>query len=55
MDRRISNEQVWKATTDYISSAMEAERPGYYLFWTTEHHFQHEGYEVIPNGIHVST
>ena len=25
------------------------------LFWTTEHHFQHEGYEVIPNGIHVST
>ena len=55
MDRRISNEQVWKATTDYISSAMEAERLGYDSFRTTEHHFQHEGYEVIPNGIHVST
>ena len=52
MDRRISNEQVWKATTDYISSPMEAERLGYDSFWTTEHHFQHEGYEVIPNGIH---
>ena len=55
MDRRISNEQVWKATTDYISSALEAERLGYDSFWTTEHHFQHEGYEVIPNGIQIST
>ena len=48
MDRRISNEQVWKATTDYVSSAVEAERLGYDSFWTTEHHFQHEGYEVDP-------
>ena len=55
MDRRVSNEQVWKATTDYISSAMEAERLAYDSFWTTEHHFQHEGYEVIPNGIQIST
>ena len=22
---------------------------GYYCFWTAEHHFQHEGYECIPN------
>ena len=55
MDRRITNEQAWKATTDYVSSAMEAERLGYDSFWTTEHHFQHEGYEVIPNGILLST
>ncbi len=55
MDRRCTNEQVWKATTDYVSSAMEAERLGYDSFWTTEHHFQHEGYEVIPNGIQLST
>ena len=28
---------------------------GYDSFWTTEHHFQYEGYEVIPNGIQLST
>ena len=54
-DRRCSNEQVWKATTDYVSSAQEAERLGYDSFWTTEHHFQYEGYEVIPNGLQIST
>jgi alkanesulfonate monooxygenase SsuD/methylene tetrahydromethanopterin reductase-like flavin-dependent oxidoreductase (luciferase family) len=55
MDRRYSNEQCWKATQDYVQSAMEAERLGYDSFWTTEHHFQYEGYEVIPNGIQLST
>src|SRR5829696_22662 len=55
MDRRGSNDQVWKATMDYVASAQEAERLGYDSFWTTEHHFQREGYEVIPNGILIST
>jgi alkanesulfonate monooxygenase SsuD/methylene tetrahydromethanopterin reductase-like flavin-dependent oxidoreductase (luciferase family) len=54
-DRRATNEQIWKATTDYVGSAIEAERLGYDSFWMTEHHFQHEGYEVIPNGIQIAT
>jgi alkanesulfonate monooxygenase SsuD/methylene tetrahydromethanopterin reductase-like flavin-dependent oxidoreductase (luciferase family) len=54
MDRRFSNEQCWRATLDYVNSAKEAERLGYDSFWTTEHHFQYEGYEVIPNGLLLS-
>jgi len=55
MDRRYDNEQVWKATTEYVASAIEADRLGFDSFWTTEHHFQYEGYEVIPNGLLIST
>ena len=55
MDRRYTNEQCWKATTDYVSSAIEADKLGFDSFWTTEHHFQYEGYEVVPNGIQLST
>ena len=55
MERRYSNEACWKATLDYINSAKEAERLGFDSFWTTEHHFQYEGYEVIPNGLQIST
>jgi len=55
MDRRSSNDECWAATLDYVNSAIEAERLGYDSFWTTEHHFQYEGYEVIPNGLLIST
>ncbi len=55
MDRRYSNEAAWKATMDYVNSAIVADRLGFDSFWTTEHHFQYEGYEVIPNGIQIST
>jgi len=55
MDRRSDNEACWNATLDYVNSAQEAERLGFDSFWTTEHHFQHEGYEVIPNGVLIST
>ena len=55
MDRRYTNDECWKATLDYVNSAKEAERLGFDSFWTTEHHFQYEGYEVIPNGLLIST
>ena len=46
MDRRFTNEQCWDATLKYIDAAVEADRMGYDSFWTTEHHFQYEGYEI---------
>ena len=55
MDRRYSNEHAWNATLKYVNSALVAEQLGFDSFWTTEHHFQHEGYEVIPNGLQLST
>jgi alkanesulfonate monooxygenase SsuD/methylene tetrahydromethanopterin reductase-like flavin-dependent oxidoreductase (luciferase family) len=54
MDRRFSNQACWDATLKYIDAAAAADRLGFDSFWTTEHHFQYEGYEVIPNGILVS-
>ena len=55
MDRRYSNEAAWNATLNYINSAITADQLGFDSFWTTEHRFQYEGYEVIPNGIQIST
>lgn len=54
MDRRYSNDDAWSATLKYIESAKKAEQLGFDSFWTTEHHFQYEGYEVIPNGLLIS-
>jgi alkanesulfonate monooxygenase SsuD/methylene tetrahydromethanopterin reductase-like flavin-dependent oxidoreductase (luciferase family) len=55
MDRRYDNAACWDATMKYIESAQVADRLGLDSFWTTEHHFQYEGYEVIPNGLLLST
>ena len=54
MDRYYDNAACWNATLQYIDAAVAADKLGYDSFWTTEHHFQYEGYEVIPNGILVS-
>ena len=54
MDRYYDNQTCWDATLKYIDAGIEADRLGYDSFWTTEHHFQYEGYEVIPNGILIS-
>ncbi len=50
-DRRASNELVWETTRRLVDMGVHADRLGYDYFFLTEHHFQHEGYEVIPNAI----
>ena len=55
MDRRFDNTACWQATLDYIDAAVVADQLGFDSFWATEHHFQYEGYEIIPNGILLST
>ena len=55
MDRRFDNVACWDATLKYVDAAVAADGLGYDSFWTTEHHFQHEGYEVIPNGLLLNT
>ena len=50
-ERRASNEVVWETTERLVDMGVAADRLGYDYFFLTEHHFQHEGYEVIPNAI----
>lgn len=54
-DRRYDSKQVWEATERIIDTAVLCDQLGYDSFWTTEHHFQYEGYEVVPNGILLAT
>ncbi|MFZ0018245.1 MAG: LLM class flavin-dependent oxidoreductase, partial [Acetobacteraceae bacterium] len=48
-DRRYPNERLSEVffTTRHIAQVMD--ECGYHALWTAEHHFQHEGYECIPN------
>ena len=50
-DRRYTNEEMWRATEQIIDAGVTADRLGFDSFWLTEHHFQYEGYEVVPNGV----
>jgi alkanesulfonate monooxygenase SsuD/methylene tetrahydromethanopterin reductase-like flavin-dependent oxidoreductase (luciferase family) len=50
-ERRYGNEHIWAATERIIDMGVVAEQCGFDSYWLTEHHFQYEGYEVIPNGI----
>ena len=54
-DRRYSSKEVWRATERIIDAGVVCDRLGFDSFWLTEHHFQYEGYEVVPNGILVGT
>jgi alkanesulfonate monooxygenase SsuD/methylene tetrahydromethanopterin reductase-like flavin-dependent oxidoreductase (luciferase family) len=50
-DRRFTQKQMWHAATRMLDMGVRSEQLGFDSYWLTEHHFQHEGYEVIPNGI----
>ena len=50
-DRRYTQQQMWHAATRMLDMGVLADRLGYDVFNLTEHHFQFEGYEVIPNGL----
>jgi len=48
-DRRFPNEHLATAFDKAEAMAKLMDRLGYDTFWMAEHHFQHEGYECIPN------
>lgn len=52
-DRRYDGDTVWKTTERLLDMGVLADRLGYDSYWLTEHHFQYEGYEVVPNGIMI--
>ncbi|MEM9130936.1 MAG: LLM class flavin-dependent oxidoreductase [Actinomycetota bacterium] len=50
-DRRYGAKEVWRATERILDMGVLSDQLGYDSFWLTEHHFQYEGYEVVPNGL----
>ena len=48
-DRRYPNERLVETFETTRTVAEAADRFGYETLWLAEHHFQHEGYECIPN------
>lgn len=49
VDRRYDNDAVIACYENLEHWAVTADGLGFEAFWLTEHHFQHEGYEVVPN------
>ncbi len=54
-DRRYTNEEMWRATEQLLEMGVLSDRLGFDSYWLTEHHFQYEGYEVVPNGMLFSS
>lgn len=54
MDRRYDSKTIWAATERLLDLGVKAEATGFDSYWYTEHHFQYEGYEVLPNGLLIS-
>ena len=57
-ERRHSNEHLATVFSKTEAMARRMDELGYDTLWLAEHHFQHEGYECIPNvlmmGVHLS-
>ena len=53
-DRRYSNEHLMTVFSKTEAIAKSMDRLGFDTFWLAEHHFQHEGYECIPNILMVA-
>jgi alkanesulfonate monooxygenase SsuD/methylene tetrahydromethanopterin reductase-like flavin-dependent oxidoreductase (luciferase family) len=53
--RRYGNDRFAEVFWTARDVAQLMDELGYYAFWTAEHHFQHEGYEVFPNLILLGT
>ena len=54
VDRRYGAKQIWEATERLLQLGIKAEQTGFDSYWYTEHHFQYEGYEILPNGVLIS-
>ncbi len=50
-ERRYDQVAIEHAHRELLACGELAEQLGYDSYWLTEHHFQHEGYEVVPNGL----
>ena len=50
-DRWLTDERLAGVFDKTEAIARVMDRTGYETLWTAEHHFQHEGYECIPNCI----
>ncbi len=48
-ERRFPNEHLASVFDKTEALARAADELGYHALWLAEHHFQHEGYECIPN------
>jgi alkanesulfonate monooxygenase SsuD/methylene tetrahydromethanopterin reductase-like flavin-dependent oxidoreductase (luciferase family) len=53
--RRYPNERLIEAYRMATDVAQVMDRLDMYALWMAEHHFQHEGYECIPNLILFGT
>lgn len=54
-ERRYTNERIVEAYRTTAEVAQLMDELDYYCLWMAEHHFQREGYEVLPNLVLLGT